>query len=76
MDMHTDDSLFKNLDIFAKGMERVTMALFGGVAAGLPNDTLSLSGSGPFSFDGSFRRYAWTWLADASLRIDTNRTPR
>lgn len=44
------------LPLLAKGMERATIGLFGGVAAGLPNDTLVVSGSGPFSFDGSFRR--------------------
>lgn len=54
---HVDDSLFKILPSLVKGMERITMDIFGGVAAGLPNDTLVVSGSGPFSFDGSFRRF-------------------
>ncbi|KAI0696783.1 amine oxidase catalytic domain-containing protein [Cytidiella melzeri] len=39
---------------------RVTQDLFDGVALGLDNDTLSASASGPYSFDGTFRR---TWIA-------------
>lgn len=35
--------------------------LFGGQAAGLPNDTLVAGGCGPFSFDGSFRRLWIGW---------------
>ncbi|KIJ20486.1 hypothetical protein PAXINDRAFT_7722 [Paxillus involutus ATCC 200175] len=35
--------------------------LFGGTAAGLPNDTLIPGASGPFSFDGSFRRMWLGW---------------
>lgn len=35
--------------------------LFGSQAAGLPNDTLIAAGSGPFSFDGSFRRLWIGW---------------
>ncbi|KAF9226809.1 amine oxidase catalytic domain-containing protein [Gyrodon lividus] len=39
--------------------------LFGGTAAGLPNDTLVTGGSGPFSFDGSFRRMWLGWRRNA-----------
>ncbi|KAH7926787.1 amine oxidase catalytic domain-containing protein [Leucogyrophana mollusca] len=35
--------------------------LLGGIVAGLPNDTLITGGSGPFSFDGSFRRLWIGW---------------
>ncbi|KAH7912931.1 copper amine oxidase, partial [Hygrophoropsis aurantiaca] len=35
--------------------------LLGGTVAGLPNDTLVTGGSGPFSFDGSFRRFWIGW---------------
>lgn len=41
-----------------KDLERVSQSLFGGVMRGLPNDTLTVAGSGPWSFDGSFRRWA------------------
>ncbi|KIJ69836.1 hypothetical protein HYDPIDRAFT_104468 [Hydnomerulius pinastri MD-312] len=41
------------------------MELFGGTAAGLPNDTLVAGGSGPFSFDGSFRRMWLGWRRNA-----------
>ncbi|KIY73996.1 amine oxidase catalytic domain-containing protein [Cylindrobasidium torrendii FP15055 ss-10] len=36
--------------------EDALLDLFGGVAKGLPNDTLIAGASAPFSFDGSFRR--------------------
>lgn len=39
----------------------MTMDLFGGVARGLPNDTLVGGGSAPFSYDGSWRRM-WVGL--------------
>ncbi|KAK0207087.1 copper amine oxidase [Desarmillaria ectypa] len=35
--------------------------LFGGVARGYENDTLIVGASGPFSFDGSFRRLWLNW---------------
>ena len=35
--------------------------LFGGVALGLPNDTLVGGATGPLSFDGSFRRGWINW---------------
>ncbi|EKM58084.1 uncharacterized protein PHACADRAFT_206924 [Phanerochaete carnosa HHB-10118-sp] len=38
----------------------VTKELFDGVALGLPNDTLVAGLTGPFSFDGTFRR---TWVS-------------
>ncbi|KAF9234360.1 copper amine oxidase [Melanogaster broomeanus] len=41
------------------------LELFGGTAAGLPNDTLVTGGSGPFSFDGSFRRMWLGWRRNA-----------
>ncbi|PSR74267.1 hypothetical protein PHLCEN_2v10011 [Hermanssonia centrifuga] len=41
-------------------LAEVTKDLFGGVAMGLPNDTLVAGASGPLSFDGSFRR---TWIS-------------
>ncbi|KAF8316633.1 amine oxidase catalytic domain-containing protein [Clavulina sp. PMI_390] len=59
--MQPNDSLFKVLPSLGKGLERLTEAIFGGVAAGMPNDTLVISGSGPFSFDGSFRRIWLQW---------------
>ncbi|KAG6369484.1 amine oxidase catalytic domain-containing protein [Boletus reticuloceps] len=40
--------------------------LFGGQAAGLPNDTLVAGGAGPFSYDGSFRRLWLSWRRSIS----------
>ncbi|KAF9477828.1 amine oxidase catalytic domain-containing protein [Pholiota conissans] len=39
----------------------ILQELFGATARGLPNDTLVAGMSGPFSFDGSFRRLWMTW---------------
>lgn len=44
-----------------KDLEKVTESLFDGVMRGLPNDTLTVAGSGPWSFDGSFRRLWLQW---------------
>ncbi|KAF8426785.1 copper amine oxidase [Boletus edulis BED1] len=40
--------------------------LFGGQAAGLPNDTLVAGGAGPFSYDGSFRHLWLSWCRSIS----------
>jgi len=56
--MHAGDN-FDILPKLGEGLERITMALFGGNATGSRNDTLTMDGSGPFSFDGTFRRYAF-----------------
>ncbi|KAF8426834.1 copper amine oxidase [Boletus edulis BED1] len=40
--------------------------LFGGQAAGLPNDTLVAGGAGPFSYDGSFCRLWLSWRRSIS----------
>ncbi|KDQ64574.1 hypothetical protein JAAARDRAFT_28216 [Jaapia argillacea MUCL 33604] len=42
-------------------LAEATQELFGGVALGLPNDTLIAGASAPFSFDGSFRRLWVSW---------------
>ncbi|KAF8187204.1 copper amine oxidase [Pholiota molesta] len=50
--------------VLAKLMEPmadVLQELFGATARGLANDTLVAGMSGPFSFDGSFRRLWMTW---------------
>ncbi|KAI5825435.1 amine oxidase catalytic domain-containing protein [Schizophyllum commune Tattone D] len=41
------------------------LELFNGTANGSPNDTLVASGSGPFSFDGEFRRMWISWRRNA-----------
>ncbi|KAI0091340.1 amine oxidase catalytic domain-containing protein [Irpex rosettiformis] len=48
------------LSSYMPRLAHVTQDLFGGVALGLENDTLIAGASGPFSFDGSFRR---TWVS-------------
>ncbi|EIN14536.1 amine oxidase catalytic domain-containing protein [Punctularia strigosozonata HHB-11173 SS5] len=42
-------------------LAEVTQDLFGGVALGFENDTLVTGASGPWSFDGSFRRFWISW---------------
>ncbi|TFK81174.1 amine oxidase catalytic domain-containing protein [Polyporus arcularius HHB13444] len=42
-------------------LAEATEELFGGSVSGLPNDTLVAGMSGPFSFDGSFRRSWVSW---------------
>ncbi|KAI0689816.1 amine oxidase catalytic domain-containing protein [Cytidiella melzeri] len=49
------------LGTFMPRIADVTQDLFGGVALGLENDTLIAGASGPFSFDGTFRRTWVTW---------------
>ncbi|KZS98930.1 amine oxidase catalytic domain-containing protein [Sistotremastrum niveocremeum HHB9708] len=50
---------------FTAPLAEVTQDIFGGVALGLPNDTLVAGMSGPFSYDGSFRRMWMTWRVSA-----------
>ncbi|EJD41689.1 amine oxidase catalytic domain-containing protein [Auricularia subglabra TFB-10046 SS5] len=52
------DSLFLMFPELTKGLEKVTESIFGGAIRGLPNDTITVVGSGPWPFDGSWRR-AW-----------------
>ncbi|KZV97864.1 amine oxidase catalytic domain-containing protein [Exidia glandulosa HHB12029] len=59
--MTVQDSLFNMFGQLTKDLERVSQSLFGGVMRGLPNDTLTVAGSGPWSFDGSFRRLWIQW---------------
>ncbi|EGO02293.1 hypothetical protein SERLA73DRAFT_86572 [Serpula lacrymans var. lacrymans S7.3] len=49
-------------------MVGVMQELLGGTGAGLPNDTLVTAGSGPFSFDGSFRRLWIGWRRNTAGR--------
>jgi primary-amine oxidase len=53
---------------------KLQQSLFGGVAAGLPNDTLTGTVSAPFGFDGSFRRtwVSWEQLAPGSWLLPIN----
>ncbi|KAF9035083.1 amine oxidase catalytic domain-containing protein [Hymenopellis radicata] len=57
----TGSELSTMISSFAPLYEEAFWELFGGVAKGLPTDTLNTGASAPFSFDGSFRRMWLNW---------------